>query len=475
MSSNTPPKRDYRQEVTDNIIDMLEKGTSPWQKPWRAGALEMPFNPTSDRAYRGGNAMNLMAVGMARGYDDPRWMTYRQAQEKGWQVREGEKGTAIEYWEYGKGMSAPKEGAEVSDDPVENENPRNARPRILHRVYTVFNAKQIDGIPDHRPKERTEFEVVQAGEAILDNSGATIRHDQNDRAFYSRFTDKIHLPPKSAFPSAAAYYGTALHELGHWTGHSSRLDRETLNSSKTFGDPSYAREELRAELASVFLAAERGIPHDPAQHAAYVGSWIKALQEDKNEIFRAARDAHKAADFVLSLEQAKLVDHVEERAEESEEQSIEMVAQREPASETKVMETSDPGSRSPLQGDSKSAAEPPVRETVLDDAIHARSQPTAKQLSASFVAAEAMTKAQLGEEARTFIAETTSGVYRGEIIGQTDLHVIQRLSNRTAIAHMKHLLDSVPGIGSEATIGYTRSAAAVREIPAREREKELSR
>src|SRR5438105_13790848 len=120
MSTNITAKRDYRQEVTDNIIRMLEEGTSPWQKPWRSGALEMPFNPTSDRQYRGANAINLMAVGVSRGYDDPRWMTYRQAQEKGWQVREGEKGTAIEYWEFAKGAAA-KERTEVSDDSLDNE------------------------------------------------------------------------------------------------------------------------------------------------------------------------------------------------------------------------------------------------------------------------------------------------------------------------------------------------------------------
>src|SRR5262245_49355774 len=106
MSTSNPTNRDYRQDVTDNIIRMLEEGTSPWQKPWRAGGLEMPFNPTSERQYRGANAMNLMAIGVSRGYDDPRWMTYRQAQENGWQVREGEKGTAIEYWQFTKGPVA---------------------------------------------------------------------------------------------------------------------------------------------------------------------------------------------------------------------------------------------------------------------------------------------------------------------------------------------------------------------------------
>ncbi len=106
---------------------------------------------------------------------------------------------------------------------------------------------------------------------------------------------------------AASYYGTALHEAAHSSGHPSRLNRATLNESYRFGDISYAKEELRAELASLFLAAERGIPHDPAQHAAYVGSWIKTLKEDKNEIFRAAHDASRAADFLLALERVRSI------------------------------------------------------------------------------------------------------------------------------------------------------------------------
>ena len=174
-------------------------------------------------------------------------------------------------------------------------------------MYTVFNAQQIDGIPPHNPKQHTTFEAVQAGEQILNNSGANIAHDQADRAFYSRSEDSIHLPPKDAFRDAAGYYGTALHELAHWTGHPSRLDRSTLTESYRFGDANYAKEELRAELASVFLAAQRGIPHDPEQHASYVNSWIGALKRDKNEIFRAAHDASKATDFILALERDKSI------------------------------------------------------------------------------------------------------------------------------------------------------------------------
>jgi antirestriction protein ArdC len=232
-------------------------------------------------------------------------MTYKQAADQGWQVRRGEKGTQIEFWDVRaprKEESRPEAGGGTRYGDDEKRGTR-----LVHRVYTVFNATQIEEVPSYEPKRPTPFEVVRSGEKILENSGARVQHDQADRAFYSRSSDSIHLPPKDAFKDAAGYYGTALHELAHWTGHPSRLHRATLNESYRFGDSNYAKEELRAELASVFIAAERGIPHDPAQHAAYVGSWIKALREDKNEIFRAAHDASAATEFILALERDRSV------------------------------------------------------------------------------------------------------------------------------------------------------------------------
>src|SRR5580693_5288141 len=310
--SDKPALRDFRQEVTDSIVGMLERGVAPWQKPWEPGAssLGIPFNPTSERAYRGGNAIHLMATGLQRGYADSRWMTYKQASDNGWQVRRGEKGTQIEYWEVkdASDNTRPSRPGGAGDGSSANgSNSDSEKSRLIHRVYTVFNAQQIERIPAHAPAQHTTFEVVQAGEQILTNSGANIAHDQADRAFYSRAQDSIHLPPRDAFKNAAAYYGTALHELAHWSGHPSRLDRSTLTESYRFGDANYAKEELRAELASVFLAAQRGIPHDPEQHAAYVNSWIGALKRDKNEIFRAAHDASKATDFILALERDKSI------------------------------------------------------------------------------------------------------------------------------------------------------------------------
>jgi antirestriction protein ArdC len=197
--SPEPARRDFRQEVTDRIINMLETGVAPWQKPWNPAdaSLDMPMNPTTGKTYRGGNAIHLMATGLSRGYGDPRWMTYRQAAALTWQVRKGEKGTQIEFWEVNAGRDTRSEPIHTNDDdghePAHDHDQSRAN-RLIHRVYTVFNAKQIEGVRAWTPKQRTVFEAVEAAEHILNNCGATILHDQADRAFYNRSSDSIHLP-----------------------------------------------------------------------------------------------------------------------------------------------------------------------------------------------------------------------------------------------------------------------------------------
>jgi antirestriction protein ArdC len=225
---------------------------------------------------------------MQHGFTDARWMTYRQAAEEGWQVRKGEKGTRIEYWE-------PKTG---SKDPNADDDEKHSR--LIHRIYTVFNAEQIDGIPHLPKKERAEWEVCEAGEKIMKDSGADIRYGGN-RAYYRRDTDHIQLPLREVFKDAPGFYSTACHELMHWTGAEKRLNRDSLTKSGGISaeDENYARDEMVAEIGSWMLGVETGIPHDPSQHAAYLASWIKALKNDKNEIFRAASAASKACDFVL--------------------------------------------------------------------------------------------------------------------------------------------------------------------------------
>jgi antirestriction protein ArdC len=479
-NANRAEKRDHRREVTDSIIKMLEDGVAPWQKPWEGAA--MPFNPTTERSYRGGNAVHLLATGIGREYADPRWMTYKQAADQGWQVRKGEKGTHIEFWEV-KGRSNERDAA---PDQSGAESPtQETGQRLIHRIYTVFNAKQIDGIPEHQPKNRTPFEAVQVGERILANSGARIKHDQLDSAFYNRRSDSIHLPPKKAFKDAPGYYGTALHELAHWTGHPSRLNRSTLSDSYRFGDLNYAKEELRAELASVFMAAELGVPHNPANHAAYVDSWIKSLREDKNEIFRAAHEASTATDFVLSLDR-----------EVSRENGLGPAALHAPGSlqsqetllgvDTRIgalenttrdeTETIHAHRELPSSAADRQTPGENSRFVARDDpGTPSRSMPNSEDLAASFNAAKTLTVDALGQSARTFRAQTESGRYSGRIIGETAHHVVQSLSSQTAVAHVKNLLEHLPHAGDNVAIAYSNDRAQVRDLRERVNTQELGR
>lgn len=294
-------KTEYAQEVAAKIIQQLQQGTAPWQKPWKPGELSMPYNASTGKEYRGINSLWLYM----QGHGDPRWMTYNQAADAGAQVRKGQKGTKIVYWKFYDEQKA----TDANGKPILDENGKPTtirveleRPRAFHAV--VFNAEQIDGLPALEPKQiGSEPERHARAEAILSNSGASIQHVAGNRAFYQPSTDSITLPERSQFDAADGYYATALHELGHWTGHPSRLDRDLAHP---FGSEGYAREELRAEIASLMLGERLEIGHDPGQHAAYVASWVKALQDDPREIFRAAADAEKIAAFLIGFEQEKV-------------------------------------------------------------------------------------------------------------------------------------------------------------------------
>jgi antirestriction protein ArdC len=279
----------YRKDLTAQIIRQLETGTAPWQKPWNPDLAPLhgtPHNAMTERPYHGGNQLWLTC----QGYADPRWCTYRQAKEQGWQVRKGEHSTAIEYWQWSERQK---------DEAGKFVEVKLDQPRVFYA--NVFNASQMENVPEARPVS-LQWQPEEAAERILVASRADIRYDKTDTAFYSPRHDTIHLPPKVMFSDAQAFYGVALHELGHWSGHPSRLNRDLAHR---FGSEGYAREELRAELASFFVASRLGIQHDPGQHAAYVDSWIKALQEDHNEIFRAAKDAEKITEFVLAFQQER--------------------------------------------------------------------------------------------------------------------------------------------------------------------------
>jgi putative DNA primase/helicase len=291
-------KKAFHEQVAENLIEQLKKGTAPWQKPWEPGDLlaVLPVNPTTGKRYRGINSLNLMS----RAYTDPRWLTYKQAVNIDAQVRKGEKSTLVQYWKF----TDERIKTDDNNNPVLNnegnsikEQVRLERPRVFYAA--VFNAQQMDNLPELDIKT-PDWDPLERAEHILQASNAVIRHGEADRAFYRPSTDSIHLPHKHQFPTPDRYYATALHELGHWTGHELRLNRDL---SHPFGSEGYGREELRAEIASMLLSGELGIGHDPGQHVAYVNSWIKALQEDPTEIFRAAADAEKIQYYVLAFSQ----------------------------------------------------------------------------------------------------------------------------------------------------------------------------
>ncbi len=297
--------REYVDQVAGALIEQLKAGTAPWVKPWQPGARFMPYNPTTGNSYHGMNAVWLMSLAESRGYADARWMTYRQAQAAEAQVRQGEKGAVIQFWKW-QGLEPLRDadGRRVLNQDGNRvlQAVRYERPRVWSAV--VFNAEQIDGLaPATNRSTLLTWQRHGRAEQILARFDATIRHVHGDHAFYRLADDSITLPQRGQFATADGYYATALHEVGHATGHPSRLSRPDLGHP--FGSEAYAREELRAEIASLMLGEQLGIGYDPGQHSAYVGSWIRALENDPREIFRAAADAEKIVVLVRSFERAR--------------------------------------------------------------------------------------------------------------------------------------------------------------------------
>ncbi|MDL2226627.1 ssDNA-binding domain-containing protein [Deltaproteobacteria bacterium OttesenSCG-928-M10] len=298
--NSKPHRKNIADEYAAEIIRQLKEGTAPWQKPWKAGEFHMPFNPASGTNYRGINVAMLAG----HGYADPRWMTFKQAQEKGYMVKKGSKSQRVVFWQWQDRQNMLDDHDRPvldSDGKPVKETVDLARPRLY--VYNAFHLSQIqdekgNDLPPFEAKE-PEWNPHERAEAILRGSGASITHDQLDRAFYRIHEDAIHLPPRASFPDEGHYYSTALHELCHWTGHESRMNREFGPK----GTEQYSKEELRAEIASWMLCQELGLPYDPGQHVSYVESWVKALEDDPYEIMRACQAAEKIKAKVMDMEQ----------------------------------------------------------------------------------------------------------------------------------------------------------------------------
>lgn len=275
-------KTDIYKTVTDSIISALEAGVKPWSCPWQRvpGMSGLPSNYATGAAYSGMNIMLLWSSASEQGFSDSRWMTYKQAQAVGGQVRKGERGTTAIFYST---LEKENDAGEVEYIP-------------MLKTFIVFNVEQIDSLSLVAETVSTAemFEPLPQVENLFQSSGAKII-EKGQNAFFRPSTDEVWLPERYLFSDAANFYATGLHELVHWSGGKGRLNREMKGK---FGSEDYAFEELIAELGSAFLMAELGIVGE-VQHESYIASWLKALKNDKRYIFKAASAASKAHSYLM--------------------------------------------------------------------------------------------------------------------------------------------------------------------------------
>jgi antirestriction protein ArdC len=297
----TIARADVYTRITDQIISQLEKGVRPWVKPWNAehaaGRITRPLRHNG-QPYNGINVLSLWMTAEACGYSCPIWLTFRQATEFNAHVRKGEKGALVVF----ANAITRTERDEKTGEDIDREIP-------YMKGYTVFNAEQIDGLPEiYYAKAKPGIDPVQRiahAEKFFADQHATLRHGGN-RAYYAQELDYVQMPDFVSFRDAESYYATLAHEMAHWTKHPSRLARDL--GRKSWGDEGYAAEELVAELSSAFVCADLNLANEPREeNAAYIANWLEVLKNDKRFIFSAAAHAQRAADYLnkgASLEAA---------------------------------------------------------------------------------------------------------------------------------------------------------------------------
>lgn len=288
------------EKVTKQVVKMLDEGTAPWRKPWATIGMR-PTSLSTRKPYRGINHLMLWFTAETMGYSSPFWGTYKQIGELGGQVRKGEKSTTVVLWS----QIADKEKVNANGEPIM---------RWFVKGFNVFNSEQADWEDGKAPVvpelvERAEVDVLTEAEEIveryLSDNGPSLSFG-GDRAFYRRATDAIRMPERSQFDGTAEYYSTLFHEMGHSTGHESRLDREGIVETHSFGDAVYSREELVAEFTAAFLSGHVGLlPTTVDNSAAYIAGWKEALSDDPQAVVWAAGKAQKAADLILGDHETK--------------------------------------------------------------------------------------------------------------------------------------------------------------------------
>jgi antirestriction protein ArdC len=282
-------KRDVYARVTDQIINAIEQGVGNWRMPWHTSGkfAFSPINVSSKKPYSGINTVCLWAAAQAKGYESGEWATYNQWQERGAQVRKGEKATTVVFWKFANNAAETEDG---------DESPKSGSRLLFTRGYSVFNAAQVDGYEPKADPDVPMLERIERADAFFQAIGANVRHGGN-RAYYAPDSDHIQMPPFGAFVENVAYYSTLAHEHTHWTSKDNRCDRVL---GKRFGDMAYSAEELVAEIGAAFTLAHLGLSTEPREdHAQYINSWLKVLKADKRAIFTAASKAQQAADFMI--------------------------------------------------------------------------------------------------------------------------------------------------------------------------------
>ncbi len=302
--------KEYARQVSDEIIEQIKAGVAPWQKPWRPGEKCTPENFSTGKSYTGGNSLYLMSRGIRQSRGDNRWGTYGQIEAAGGQVRKGERGTKVLFFtDRARETIKDEAGQPLKDKDGKQVYEEYRRSQPVVRQYTVFNVEQADGLnlPSRTAQAPPEWQAHREADRLIDASGVAVSHVAGDRAYYNMHQDKVVLPEREQFPTANAYYQTAMHELGHATGHPERMDRESLKEGldKGFGSPEYAREELRAEISAMMTGERVGVGHDPKRGAAYVENWVKVLEEDPREIHRAAGEAQRMSDYLTGRTQTR--------------------------------------------------------------------------------------------------------------------------------------------------------------------------
>jgi len=299
--NTAPEKQDVYARVTSEIVNAIEKGVGNWRMPWHTSGrfAFSPINVTSKKPYRGINTVCLWAAAQSKGYESSEWGTYKQWQDRGAQVRRGEKSTTVVFWKFANGTEESQDG---------DDDQRTASSRLLFtRGYSVFNAAQVDGHSPASTPDVPAIERIAAADAFFTAIGAEIHHGGN-RAFYAPASDHIQMPPFQAFEENIAYYSTLAHEHTHWTAKEGRCDRQL---GKRFGGNAYAAEELVAELGTAFVCAHLGLSTEPREdHAQYIESWLRVLRADKRAIFTAASKAQQAADYLVKTAERSTVARV---------------------------------------------------------------------------------------------------------------------------------------------------------------------